>query len=78
MNLGVMVLGLLCLMSVVTVTAEDDADLSHNELIRAYCSLVKTENFYRYFKLRDNCALNVQVFGKKVSVKTFYGILRHT
>ena len=70
MNLGVIVVGL-CLMGVVTVTAEDDADLSHNELIRAYCSLVKTENFYRYFKLREQCALHVQVFGKKVSTKAF-------
>jgi hypothetical protein len=52
---------------VLTVAANDGSDLSHNELIRAYCSLVKTEKFYRFYKLKENCALNVQIFRKQVS-----------
>ena len=66
MNLSALLFVGLFFVGIVTVVSEEETDLSHNELIRAYCSLVKSEKFYRYYKLRDHCALNVQVFGKKV------------
>jgi hypothetical protein len=31
-----------------------DPEFTDNELIRAYCKLVKREHFYRYHKLKEN------------------------
>jgi len=49
-----------------------DPDLSYSKIIRAYCTYVKEERFYRQHKLKDNCMLNVQIYnkGKQVQMKT--------
>jgi len=40
----------------------DPEEFTDNELIRAYCDLVKRERFYKYHKLKENCFLYVKIF----------------
>ncbi len=40
----------------------DPEEFTNNELIRAYCELVKRERFYKYHKLKENCFLYVRIF----------------
>ena len=40
----------------------DPEEFTDNELIRAYCELVKRERFYKYHKLKENCFLYVRIF----------------
>ena len=46
-----------------------DPDLSYSKIIRAYCTYVKEERFYRQHRLKDNCMLNVQIYNKGKQVK---------
>ena len=59
-----------------------DPDLSYSKIIRAYCTYVKDERFYRQHKLRENCMLNVQIYqkGKQVHIKTLFecNLLKNT
>ena len=47
-----------------------DPDFSYSRIIRAYCTYVKDQRFYRQHKLKDNCMLNVQIYqkGKQVNM----------
>ena len=40
----------------------DPEEFTYNDLIRAYCDLVKRERFYKYHKLKENCFLYVKIF----------------
>jgi hypothetical protein len=45
----------------------DPGDIfTHNEIVQAYCNLVKRKDFYRWYDLRENCALYVKIYGKEV------------
>ncbi len=52
---------LLVAMPVSFLTDPDD-EFTYNELIRAYCELVKREKFYIYHNLKENCFLYVRIF----------------
>jgi len=52
---------LLVVMPVSFLTDPEDK-FTDNELIRAYCELVKREKFYRYHNLKENCFLYVRIF----------------
>ena len=41
-----------------------DPELSYSQIIRSYCDFVKDQRFYRQYKLKENCMLNVQVYRK--------------
>ena len=47
--------------------ASPNERLSSNQIIKAYCSLVQNQKFYRFHKLKENCMLNVQIYKKQAS-----------
>jgi hypothetical protein len=53
---------LLVAMPVSFLTDLEDG-FTDNELIRAYCDLVRREKFYRFHNLEENCFLYVKIFG---------------
>jgi hypothetical protein len=55
-------LALLVAMPVSFLTDLEDG-FTDNDLIRAYCDLVRREKFYRFHNLEENCFLYVKIFG---------------
>ena len=53
---------LVALLVAMPVSLLTDPEFTDNELIRAYCELVKREKFYKYYKLKENCFLYVKIF----------------
>jgi hypothetical protein len=53
---------LVALLVAMPVSFLTDPEFTDNELIRAYCKLVKRERFYKYHKLKENCFLYVRIF----------------